>query len=177
MESQAFLESEEGGREEVRATCYGGRTTADSEDEGRGVSTEGATQKLARVRSGAPPRVSGEDYGPTHTSAPAQGAPTTVRQEIQLFQALDGGLFTAALRCAKAQASTGFWGLRRRVPHYGLPQPMSVTVQRGQPGPWGVDGGTGWWREVGSLDLEWDSRVGAGEAPLTRGLGSAAMAW
>lgn len=141
------------------------------------MSTEGATPEAGQGEERCPPRVSGEDHGPTHTSAPAQGAPTTVRQEIQLFQALDGGLFTAALRCAKAQASTGFWGLRRRVPHHGLPQPMSVTVQRGQPGPWGVDGRTGWW------ERGWQPGPGRGQAgwglgrPRTHAAGPVAMAW
>ena len=90
--------------------------------------------------------MSGEDHGPAHTSTLAQGVPTTVRQEIHLFQALDGDLFTAALRCAKAQGSTRLWGLRRHVPH----QSQSRVGSRA-PGGWmeGLAGG----REVGSPDL------------------------
>ena len=46
------------------------------------MSTEEVTPEAGKDEERCPPRVSGEDCGPAHTSTLAQGAPTTVRQEI-----------------------------------------------------------------------------------------------
>ena len=88
-----------------------------------------------------------------------------------LFQALDGGLFAAALRCAKAQGGTRLWGLRRHVPH----QSQSRVGSRA-PGGWmeGLAGG----REVCSPDLGGDEPAGWGLGrPRTHAVGPVATAW
>lgn len=65
-----------------------GGPAADSEDEGRGVSTGEATPEAGKGEERYLPRVSGEDRSPAHTLTLAQGAPTTVRQEIRAVSSL-----------------------------------------------------------------------------------------
>lgn len=133
-----------------------------------GVSTEGATPEAGQGEEGTPGCLERTMALPT-PSAPAQGAPTTVRQEIQLVSSLRWwSVYSSPKGCAKAQASTGFWGLRRCCPHHGLPQPMSVTGPEGAawpPGEWmsGLQWERGWQPGPGG-----DEQGGAGEAPDTR---------